>query len=76
MANQVLPWWAFALMGVGLVAFVAMLVVSVRRHHGIKRSLFASPYVLWMIIFTILPVILLAAAMIFFIRRFFTLYDN
>ena len=25
MANQVLPWWAFALMGVGLVAFVAML---------------------------------------------------
>ncbi len=59
MANQVLPWWAFALMGVGLVAFVAMLVVSVRRHHGIKRSLFASPYVLWMIIFTILPVILI-----------------
>ncbi|MDD5899165.1 MAG: ABC transporter permease [Clostridia bacterium] len=37
-----------------------MLVVSVRRNQGIKRSLFASPYTLWMIIFTVLPVILIA----------------
>ena len=55
-----LPWWSWLLMGAGLVAFVVMLVVSIRRNQGVKRSLFASPYALWMIIFTILPVILIS----------------
>lgn len=55
-----LPWWAWVFMGLGLIAFIAMLVVSVRRNHGIKRSLFASPYALWMIIFTVVPVLLIA----------------
>ena len=55
-----LPWWAWALMGVGLALFAAMVVLSVRRNHGVKRSLFAAPYSLWMILFTIVPVILIA----------------
>lgn len=54
-----LPWWAFVLMGVGLALFVGLIVISVRRNHGVKRSLFASPYALWIILFTALPVILI-----------------
>lgn len=55
-----LPWWAYALMGVGFALFAAMVAMSVRRNHGVKRSLFASPYALWIILFTVLPVILIA----------------
>ena len=55
-----LPWWAWALMGAGLALFAAMVVLSVRRNHGVKRPLFAAPYSLWMILFTIVPVILIA----------------
>lgn len=58
--NVTLPWWAYALMGVGLVLFIAMIVMHVRRNHGIHRSLFASPYALWIVLFTVLPVILIA----------------
>ena len=58
-ADMTLPWWAWALMAAGFIAFIAMLVVSVRRHGGIRRPLFASPYALWMILFTVLPVILI-----------------
>ena len=55
-----LPWWAFALMGAGLAVFVALVVISVRRNRGIKRSLFSTPYILWMAVFTIVPCILIA----------------
>ncbi len=58
--DMTLPWWAWALMGAGLAAFVAMVAISVRRNHGMKRSLFASPYALWILLFTVLPVILIA----------------
>ena len=58
-ADMTLPWWAWAMMGAGLIAFIAMLVVSIRRHGGIRRPLFASPYARWMILFTVLPVILI-----------------
>ncbi len=54
-----LPWWAWLLMGTALVLFILMVVISVRRNHGVKRSLFASPYTLWMLLFTIVPVILI-----------------
>ena len=55
-----LPWWAWALMGAGLIAFIAMIAASIRRNNGVKRSLFAAPYTLWMILFTVVPVILIA----------------
>ena len=55
-----LPWWSYALMGLGLCAFLALIILSIRRNHGIRRSLFAAPYSLWMILFTIVPCILIA----------------
>jgi len=58
--NVSLPWWAWVMMGVGLAVFAGLIVLSIRRNHGVKRSLFASPYTLWMIIFTVVPCILVA----------------
>ena len=59
LTNMSIPWWAWAVMGVGLVVFVAMIAMTVKRNRGMHRSLFASPYALWMIIFTIVPVLLI-----------------
>ena len=58
-SNMSLPWWAWVSMAVALVVFVAMVGLSIRRNRGVKRSLFASPYVIWMILFTVIPVILI-----------------
>ncbi len=59
MLDMSLPWWGWMLMAIGLACFIGMLAVSIRRNQGVTRSLFASPYTLWMIIFTVLPVILI-----------------
>ena len=58
--NVSLPWWAYAVMGLGLAVFIGLVGLSIRRNHGIKRSLFSAPYTMWMILFTILPCILIA----------------
>jgi spermidine/putrescine transport system permease protein len=58
-SSMQLPSWAYWLMALGLAGFAAMVYLSIRRHSGVKRSLFASPYTLWMILFTVLPVILI-----------------
>lgn len=55
-----LPTWAYMLMAAGLLGFIAMVVISCRRNNGMKRSFFSSPYTLWMIVFTVLPIILIA----------------
>ena len=47
-------------LGLILVGFVVVAIISVKRTNGIKRSFFASPYTLWMILFTILPCLLIA----------------
>ena len=60
LTNMSIPWWAWAAMGAGLVVFVAMIALTIKRNRGMHRSLFASPYTLWMIIFTIVPVILIS----------------
>ena len=60
MIDLQLPAWAGWAMAVGLALFILLVALSVRRHHGIKRSLFAAPYSLWMLIFTLLPCILIA----------------
>ena len=54
-----LPSWAWWLMGLGLAFFALLVGISVKRNRGVKRSLFAAPYTLWMILFTVLPVILI-----------------
>ena len=59
-SNVSLPWWAWAAMGVGLAVFIALIAATVKRNRGVHRSLFASPYTLWMILFTIVPVILIS----------------
>ncbi len=80
--DMTLPWWAWALMGVGLALFVAMVAVHIRRNHGVQRSLFASPYALWIIIFTVVPVILIAyyaftdASGAFTLDNFRTFWDS
>lgn len=74
-SNVSLPWWAWAAMGVGLVAFAAMIAVTIKRNRGIHRSLFASPYTLWMIIFTVVPVILISYYAFTDVNGHFTL-DN
>ena len=60
LTDMSLPWWAWAAMGAGLVVFVTMIALTVRRNRGMHRSLFAAPYTLWMILFTIVPVILIS----------------
>ncbi|MBQ6564210.1 MAG: ABC transporter permease [Clostridiales bacterium] len=47
-------------MGIGLAVFLGLVILSIRRNHGIKRSLFSAPYTMWMLLFTILPCILIA----------------
>lgn len=58
--NLYLPPWVLWLFGVLFVGFVAYGIVSVRRSNGIKRSFFASPYTVWMVLFTLLPCVLIA----------------
>lgn len=60
MFDMTLPWWAWVLMGIGLALFIGLIIISVKRNHGIKRSMFATPYTLWIILFTVLPVLLIA----------------
>ena len=59
MNSPTLPSWSFWLMGLGLAGFVLLLVQMIRRNKGIRRSFYAWPYTLWMIISTIVPLILI-----------------
>ena len=59
MMGFVIPSWGYWLMGAGFAAFVALLVVYIHRHRGLNRQLFASPYVLWLVIFTVIPCLLI-----------------
>ena len=53
-----LPPWAGWLLCLFLLSFVALSLWMVRRNNGMKRSFFASPYTLWMILFTLIPCVL------------------
>ena len=53
------PPWAVWLMLLGFAAFIAMIVISIRRNRGIRRSLFAFPYGLWIAVFTLIPLLLI-----------------
>lgn len=60
MTNFQVPGWGYWLMGAGLAAFVALLVMYIRQNRGFRRPIFASPYVLWLIVFTVVPCLLVA----------------
>jgi len=53
------PPWLFVLFGLMIVGFFAFGFISVRRTGGIKRSFFASPYTMWMVVFTVVPCVLI-----------------
>ena len=55
-----LPSWALWVIGLAAALFAVLCVAAVRRNHGVKRSFFAMPYTLWMILFTLLPCVLIA----------------
>ncbi len=59
MIGKGLPPWATWLMLLGLAAFIAMVALSVRRNRGIKRTLFSFPYSLWIVVFTLIPLLLI-----------------
>lgn len=75
MFDMTLPWWAWVLMGIGLALFIGLVAISVKRNHGVKRSMFATPYTLWIILFTVLPVLLIAYYAFVDVNGHFTL-DN
>ena len=58
MTNLQVPVWGYWLMGIGLALFLGLLILYVRQNRGLKRPIFASPYVLWIIIFTVIPCLL------------------
>lgn len=60
MASDSISAWMIAGIAVIVTGFAAFVFLSVRRSGGIKRSFFASPYTLWMILFTIVPVVLIS----------------
>ena len=59
MTDMTIPVWGWVLMGLGLLGFAGMVGLSIHRNRGVHRSLFASPYILWIALFTILPVLLI-----------------
>lgn len=60
MTNIELSAWGYIAMAIGLLLFVGLIAWYIKVNHGIKRPIFASPYILWIIIFTILPCLLVA----------------
>lgn len=58
MTTLEIPVWGFLLMAVCLAGFIALIIWYVKRNHGIRRPVFSSPYILWIIIFTVVPCLL------------------
>ncbi|MBE5787230.1 MAG: ABC transporter permease subunit [Clostridiales bacterium] len=60
MTDFQVPVWGYVVMGLGLAGFVALLVKYILKNRGLKRPIFASPYMLWIVVFTVLPCLLVA----------------
>ena len=60
MTNFQVPVWGYWLMGIGFAAFIALLIAYIHKNRGFRRPIFASPYVLWLIVFTVIPCLLVA----------------
>ena len=59
MQNDTHSFWMIAGIAAIVAVFAGIVVRSIHRSNGIKRSFFASPYTLWMVLFTVLPVLLI-----------------
>ncbi len=55
-----LPLWVYWAVGLLGLFFIGWVIYSIKKNQGIKRSFFASPYTLWMILFTVIPIVLIA----------------
>ena len=60
MTNLQVPVWGYWLMAAGLLCFLALVGKHIHRNRGFKRTLFASPYILWIIVFTVIHCFLVA----------------
>lgn len=60
MTNFQVPAWGYWIMGAGFAAFIVLVIHYVRKNRGFKRTLFASPYALWLVVFTVIPCLLVA----------------
>lgn len=60
MNDYQMPSWGYWVMGVGLALYLVLLVGYFIKCRGFRRPVFASPYVLWIVIFTVIPVLLVA----------------
>ncbi len=49
----------FAMVAILIAVMFVKMLIWIRLKKGMHRSLFASPYLLWMIIFTVLPLLLI-----------------
>lgn len=55
-----MPPWGVWLMALGAGVLILLVAKSLRSHRGIHRSLFSYPYTVWMIVFTVIPLFLVA----------------
>jgi len=60
MAGDSISFWMIVGIIVIVLGFAGLVALSVKRSNGLKRSFFASPYTLWMILFTVVPVLLIS----------------
>lgn len=60
MPGDSISFWMLGGIAAIVLGFASLVYLSVRRSHGFKRSFFASPYTLWMILFTVVPVLLIS----------------
>ena len=60
MTDFQVPSWGYWVMGIGFIVFIALLVAYIHKNRGFKRPFFASPYVLWLVVFTVIPCLLVA----------------
>ena len=59
MPSDSLSFWMIGGIAVIILGFAALFIVFIKRSNGMKRSYFSSPYTLWMILFTVVPVLLI-----------------
>ena len=56
LSREAAVWLGVLVLGL----FIVLLGTSVRRHGGVRRSFYAWPYGLWMLLFTVLPLLLIS----------------
>ena len=62
-------------MGIGLAAYIVLVIAYIVKNRGLKRPVFGAPYILWIVVFTVVPVLLVAYFAFIDANKSFTL-DN